>query len=81
MEEADSYDAPASRPTLTLDDLQRWEDHGATWNTLELDDRHAIVQLCTCYGEPVDIVRGEEPQLIEFIRRRREGEAGEPGPG
>jgi hypothetical protein len=60
----------AGRPLLTLDDLQRWEEHGATWQVLEMDDVHAVVELCTCYGEPVDLVRGEAPELIDFIRGR-----------
>jgi len=65
-------------PTLTLEDLRRWEDNGATWQAIELDDVHAIVELRTCYGEPVDLVRGEAPELIEFIRARRRAERDEP---
>jgi len=56
--------------TTRLEDLQRWEDHGATWRALELTDEQAIVELCTCYGEPVDVVRSRDPRLIAFVRAR-----------
>lgn len=56
------------RQTTTIEDLQRWEEYGATWRALELSDERAIVELCTCYGEPVDVVRSHDPRLIEFVR-------------
>ncbi len=61
------------RPTLTLGDLARWEDNGATWRALEIGEEHAVVELCTCYGEPVDVVRGDAPELVAFVRERRAG--------
>jgi hypothetical protein len=61
------------RPSLSLDDLKRWEENGATWRALEISDAGAVVELCTCYGEPVDVVRGEAPELIDFVRSHRAG--------
>ncbi len=55
--------------SATIEDLQRWEDHGATWRPVELTDERAVVELCTCYGEPVDLVQSEDPEVIEFVRR------------
>ncbi len=63
---------PGERAPFRLADLQRWEDHGATWRTLQLDDAHTVLQLCTCHGEPVDVVRGAEPGLLAFVRARRD---------
>jgi hypothetical protein len=60
------------RPELTLHNLIRWEDHGAAWRTVEVDDDQAVVELCTCHGEPVDVVRGSAHELIEFVRSRRD---------
>ncbi len=60
----------AMRPTLTLADLKRWEDNGATWRALEIADEHAVVELCTCYGEPVDTRAGDSRELIDFVRAR-----------
>ncbi len=53
---------------MTLADLMRWEENGATWRTVEDADDHVVVQLCTCYGEPADLLRGDAPELIEFVR-------------
>jgi hypothetical protein len=58
--------------SITLDELERWADHGATWRALEVSDQRALVELCTCHGEPVDYVRGEAPELIEFVRLHRD---------
>jgi hypothetical protein len=56
------------RPTLTLADLRRWEDGGATWRAVEVNDDRAVVELRTCMGEPVDTQIGNEPDLIAFVR-------------
>ena len=60
------------RPTLTLADLRRWEDSGATWRALEVKDDRAVVELCSCMGEPVDTQIGDEPDLIAFVRAHRD---------
>lgn len=59
------------RPPLTIETLIDWEDNGATWRSIEIGDERAVVELCTCYGEPVDRLQGEAPELIEFVRARR----------
>lgn len=59
------------RPTLTLADLKRWEENGAMWYALEIAEDYAVVELCTCYGEPVDTLMGDAPELIEFVRTHR----------
>jgi hypothetical protein len=48
--------------------LARWEEHGAVWRTLHLSDRKAIVELCSCQGEPVDRLESDDPELIRFLR-------------
>ncbi len=58
------------RPSVTVEDLERWEDHGAMWRTLEITDERATIELCTCYGEPVDVVGSEAPEVLEFVRAR-----------
>ena len=64
---------PVLRHALTIRELEDWEHHGATWRAVELSSTRAVVELCTCYGEPVDIVQGEAPELIEYVRSRRGG--------
>ena len=68
-----SPDPPSRRPTATIEYLTRWEEHGATWRPLELSGARAVVELCTCYGEPVDVVWSDEPDVIAFVRTRRDG--------
>ena len=50
--------------------LERWEDSGAAWRTVHLSDRKAIVDLCTCHGEPVDRIESDDAELIAFLRER-----------
>ena len=51
-------------------DLERWTDNGAVYRVLELRDDHALVQLCTCTGEPVDLLESDDPGLIAYLRER-----------
>jgi hypothetical protein len=60
---------------LTLADLRRWEDHGASWRALEIEDGAVTVQLCTCFGEPVELARGRDPELVSYVRQRQSSEA------
>jgi hypothetical protein len=57
-----------ARPRLTLTDLERWQESGAGWRALEVTDERAVIELCTCYGEPVDVQEGEQPELVAFVR-------------
>jgi hypothetical protein len=52
--------------------LRRWEDHGATWRAVHVSDDRAIVELCTCHGEPVDRLESDDPALIRLLRERAE---------
>jgi hypothetical protein len=63
----------AARSGITVAELERWVDHGATWRALEISGEHAVVELCTCYGEPVDVREGAAAELIEYVRSRRAG--------
>ena len=50
--------------------LERWEDGGAIWKALHVSDAHAIVELRTCTGEPVERLESGDPELIAYLRRR-----------
>jgi hypothetical protein len=50
--------------------LERWEAHGATWNVVILTDRLAVVELCSCHGEPVDRIRSVDPALLRYLSAR-----------
>lgn len=57
---------------LTVAYLESWEEHGATWRPLAVSDERVVVELCTCYGEGVDILEGDGPELIEYVRAHRD---------
>ena len=60
------------RSGLTVSELEDWERHGATWRVLEVTGQRAVVELCSCFGEPMDLVEGDSPELLDFVRGRRE---------
>jgi hypothetical protein len=60
------------RPSVTIDDLTRWKEHGAIWRAVEVTEDSAVVELCTCYGEPVDMVRSDQPEVVAYVREHRD---------
>lgn len=60
-----SYDDPVSV-------LERWCDYGADYRVLQLSDEGAIVELRTCFGEPVERLESSDPRLLEYLRRADE---------
>jgi hypothetical protein len=58
-------------PEAPLAILRRWEAHGATWRTITLTEKLAVVELCTCYGTPVDRLRSSDPELLRFLSSPR----------
>jgi hypothetical protein len=57
-------------PSVTIEDLERWEDNGATWRAFEVTDTLAVIDLCSCTGEPMERVQSDAPEVIEFVRAR-----------
>jgi hypothetical protein len=55
----------------TIAELEDWTLNGAAWEPVELSERRAVVELCTCYGERVDVVESEDPEFIEYVRVHR----------
>ena len=53
-----------------VDVVTRWEDHGAEWRVVALRDDHVSIDLCTCYGEPVERLESADRELIEFVAAR-----------
>jgi hypothetical protein len=54
--------------------LQQWEDSGAVWRAVHVSDAKAIVDLCTCHGEPVERIESADPDLIAYLRRAADQE-------
>ena len=55
--------------------LTRWEEHGAIWRARSVTETEAVVELCTCYGEPVDELRSGDPELLRFLAERSRSDA------
>ena len=58
-----------------IDVLKRWEDNGAVWRAVHVSDAKAIVDLCTCDGQPVERLQSADPELIAFLRQHPASEA------
>jgi hypothetical protein len=57
--------------------LERWRDHGASFRVVHLSDRAAVVELCTCHGEPVERLESSDPRLVEYLRAAAGGDGRE----
>lgn len=55
-------------PSVTVEYLEEWEGHGAMWRAVEVSDQRAVIDLCSCTGEPMDRVQSDEPALIAYVR-------------
>jgi hypothetical protein len=60
----------------TRADLERWEQSGAIWRVRSLAGHEAVVELCTCYGEPVELVRTTDADTLRYLQDRRASDAG-----
>jgi hypothetical protein len=56
----------------TIGELRDWTLDGATWEPVEISGDRAVVELCTCHGERVDVVESGDPEFIEFVRTHRD---------
>jgi hypothetical protein len=62
-------------PESPIDTLQRWEDHGAIWRARSISEAEAVVDLCSCMGEPVDQLRSADPALLRYLAERPRSDA------
>jgi hypothetical protein len=54
----------------TISVLERWEANGAIWEPVRVSDEIAVLDLCTCYGEPVDRIETCDAEAIAYVRDR-----------
>lgn len=62
---------------LDIEQLERWVSFGATWHVAQCDEDAVVVDFCTCTGELVERGRSADPVVIDYVRRRGTGPAGE----
>jgi len=53
---------------LTIAGLERWLASGAHWRVVSISRRRAVVDLCTCMGEPIERVGSDDPGVIAYLR-------------
>lgn len=68
-----------SDDALTIESLERWEFFGAQWRIVTLGENLAIIDRCTCTGEPVERRESADSELIAFLRASEQGRAGAQG--
>ena len=57
-------------PEPPIHTLERWEQHGASWRARRVSETEAVVDLCTCTGEPVEQLRSSDPDLLRYLAAR-----------
>jgi hypothetical protein len=62
-------------PESPIDTLDRWEDCGAIWRARSVSETEAVVDLCSCTGEPVDQLRSDDPALLSYLAERPRSDA------
>ena len=53
--------------TLTIKTLEDWALAGAHWRVLHHGERHAVVELQQCTGEPVERLESDDPAVISYL--------------
>jgi formiminotetrahydrofolate cyclodeaminase len=48
--------------------LARWIEHGATWRIKDITDTEAVVELCSCSGDPIDELRSQDAAFLRYLR-------------
>ncbi len=57
-----------STQTVTIDDLESWVQSGAHWRVVDISNQHAVVDMCSCTGEPMERVEADDPAVIGYLR-------------
>ena len=50
--------------------IERWVDSGADYRVVHLSDGQAIVDLCTCDGQPMERLEAADERLVAWLRGR-----------
>jgi hypothetical protein len=58
----------APNTPLTSEELARWVLFGARWRLVHLAGDHAVIDLCTCDGQPVERRITVDAKLVDELR-------------
>jgi hypothetical protein len=48
--------------------LENWTLSGGRWRIVSLSDERAVLDLCTCTGEPMERFESDDPAVIAYLR-------------
>jgi hypothetical protein len=54
--------------TNVIDELERWTLSGGHWRLVDISNERAVVDLCTCTGEPMERLESDDPAVIAHLR-------------
>ena len=57
-----------TQETLTIGSLEDWVRSGAHWRVVRHSERHAVVELQQCTGEPIERLESDDPAVIAYLR-------------
>jgi hypothetical protein len=57
-----------STHTVSIEDLEGWVIAGAHWRVVDISRDHAVVDMCSCTGEPMERVESDDPAVIGYLR-------------
>jgi hypothetical protein len=58
-------------PDVTVEELERWECFGAVWRVVQLSPTRAVVDMCSCTGEPMERRESADPEVVGYVRSNR----------
>jgi len=53
---------------VSIDELEQWVRSGAQWRVVDISQQRAVVDMCTCTGEPMERVESADPEVIDYLR-------------
>jgi hypothetical protein len=51
-----------------LDNLESWTLSGGSWRIVSISNERAVVDLCTCTGEPMERLESDDSAVIAYLR-------------
>ena len=54
-----------------VSELEDWVLHGASWRPMTIEQQRVVVELCSCSGEPMDLVESNDEKVIEYVRNHQ----------
>jgi hypothetical protein len=57
-----------THPEHLLERVENWTLSGGSWRIVSISSQRAVVDLCTCTGEPMERLESDDPAVIAHLR-------------